>query len=189
MIDNKLHYDGKDSLGRRIIIDAADLGYGKRPWEIMAMRPGRKEIAVAKTDTKEDAERIYTDYVCRFTASYPIDPLICEPLTGKYAKLRDDLASAFAETLIVEETEDGGTCNVDSAVVKLPGWDRAKVKQAVQEANGTAFLWTQGRITFGWCISPRGGSGQANRRTRRAEAISEAMELRGYETSMYYQMD
>lgn len=186
---NQMHYDGKDSLGRRIIIDAADLGYGKHPIEVMAMRPGGKEIAVAKTDSAEDAERIYTDYVCRFTASSPIDPLICEPLTGKYAKLRDDLAAAFAETLPLEETEDGGTCNCDSAVVKLPGWNQAKVKQAVQEANGAEFLWKSGRTTFGWCISPRGGRGQANRRTRRAEAISEAMKLRGYETTMYYQMD
>lgn len=110
------------------------------------------------------------------------------PLAGKYAKLRDDLLAAYAETEHLEQTEDGGTCNFDAPVLHLDRWDGNKIKQAAKEAGGSAFKWTWGGSVMGWVFSPR-SSGQANRRSRRAEAISEALKAKGYNAGMYYAMD
>lgn len=109
-------------------------------------------------------------------------------LTGKYAKLRDDLLAAYAETEHLENTEDGGTCNFDAPTLDLPRWNAEKIKQAAKEAGGSAFKWTWGGCTMGWVFSPR-SSGQGNRRTRRAEAISAALKRRGYNAGMYCAMD
>lgn len=110
------------------------------------------------------------------------------PLTGKYAKLRDDLLFAYKETEHLEQTEDGGTCNFDAPVLRLPRWDAGKIKQAAQEAGGNVFKWTERGSVIGWVFSPR-SSGMGNRRTRRAEAIRDVLKRMGYDTGMYYQMD
>lgn len=115
-------------------------------------------------------------------------PNMRPPLTGKYAKLRDDLLAVYAETEYLENTEDGGTCNFDAPTLDLPRWNADKIKQAAKEAGGSAFKWTWGTVTMGWVFSPR-SSGQANRRTRRAEAISAALKRRGYNAGMYCAMD
>lgn len=109
-------------------------------------------------------------------------------LKGKYTKLRDDLLAVYLETEHIEQTEDGGTCNFDAPTLDLPRWSAEKIKQAVKEAGGSAWKWTWGNHVMGWVVSPR-SSGQANRRSRRAEAISTAMKARGYDAGMYYAMD
>lgn len=110
------------------------------------------------------------------------------PLTGKYAKLRDDIRAALEATEWAEQTEDGGTCNLDAPVLSLPRWNESLVKRAAAEAGGFAYKWRMGRMTMGWIISPR-SSGQANRRSRKAEAMREELEKRGYDAFMYYAMD
>lgn len=142
--------------------------------------------------TEDDVRR----ELCAYVIEQDYNPEICDfinarawlkagpRLAGKYAKLRDDLRAAFAETEELEQTEDGGTCNFDAPVVYLPRWRGKDVEQAAKEAGGGAWKWRGG----GYCISFR-GSGQGNRRTRRAEAIREALAARGYETAMYYAMD
>lgn len=184
MIDNKYHFEGKDKAGKPIIIDLADLsGYGD--YEIIAMRPkDGQEIEVSTAETLDEAIRDYENYIEKYALKDGEKP----PLTGKYAKLRDDLIAAYAETEHLEQTEDGGTCNFDAPVLHLERWNAAKIMQAAEEAGGHARRWTWGKTMMGWIFSTR-SSGQGSRRTRRAEAISEAMKAKGYDASMYYQAD
>ncbi len=46
-------------------------------------------------------------------------------LTGRYAKLRDDLIDAVAAGIAAEEKnpDDGGSMNFDSAAIRLPRWN------------------------------------------------------------------
>ena len=110
------------------------------------------------------------------------------PLTGKYAQLRDDLRAACELTAHLENTEDGGTCNFDAPTIHLPRWNSEKIKQAAREAGVGAFKWTWGSTTLGW-VFPVRSSGQANRRSRRAEAVSAELKRRGYDAGMYCAMD
>ncbi len=107
-----------------------------------------------------------------------------EPLTGKYAKLRKDIIDALLTTHDLEYTEDGGTCNFDSPVLILSRWNADKLQRAAEEAGARMWRWHNSS----WVLS-FGSTGQANRRTRRAEAIERELRNRGYETGMYYQMD
>ena len=182
MINNELHDEIK-YLGKRLIIDTADLGeYYNNRYETMAMYPGGKEVETIRSATLEEAERVHGLMLLKYLEQKDA------PLTGKYAQLRDDLIAAYNETEHLEDTEDGGTCNFDSPVLHLDRWSKEKVKQAAREAGGSAWQWTWGSRVMGWVVSPR-SSGQANRRTRRAEAIAKAMEAKGYSVGMYYQMD
>lgn len=110
------------------------------------------------------------------------------PLTGKYAKLAEDLKAAAAQGVKVAKiTEDGGTCNMDAVSIDLPGWRRAKVEQAAKAADVGCFvwnLWGSKRYVF-----PIGGVGQANARTAAAEAMRDGLRAAGYNVGMYYQMD
>ena len=183
MIDGKYHFEGNDkTYGKNIIIDAA---YDGARIEVMTLyaRTGA-EIECRRVDTVEQAAKIYAAMIARYAQRHGEEA----PLTGKYAKLRDDLLAAYAETDHLERTEDGGTCNFDAPVLELERWNAAKIEQAAKEAGGYARKWTYGSRTIGWIFSPN-SSGQGNRRTRRAEAISNAMSARGYSASMYYQMD
>ena len=70
-----------------------------------------------------------------------------KPLTGKYAKLRDDLIKAHAIALdAAAQVDDGGTCNLDAPSLLLPRWQSAKVKQACEEAS--SFYHTHNRFSY-----------------------------------------
>lgn len=110
-------------------------------------------------------------------------------LTGKYAKLRDDLISALAAGRAAEDAnpEDGGTCNFDSAALQLPYWNGAMVEQAAREAGTRCFVWALwGSKSFVFGPDTRA---QGNARSRNAEAMAEALKRMGYVATMYYQMD
>lgn len=109
------------------------------------------------------------------------------PLSGKYAKLAEDLRKA-AEVgrAAAALSDDGGTCNCDAATIRLSGWIQAKVEQAAREAGVHCFVWNLwGSKSFVFPIE----SGQGNARTAGAEAMSKHLESAGYEAGMYYQMD
>lgn len=83
-------------------------------------------------------------------------------------------------------SEDGGTCNFDTAVFPLKQVGRKRLA-AAEEASGVSCYvqrWFGQQCVF-VCI----GSGQANRRTRMAEAAAKALKARGLEATVYYQMD
>lgn len=106
-------------------------------------------------------------------------------LTGKYAKLRDDLIKAIeAGNKRANASDDGGTCNFDAPALKLPRWQIAKIKQAADEAGCGCFMWFSGVYVF-----PLRCGGQANKVTAAAEAAEKALENAGYSASVYYQAD
>lgn len=109
------------------------------------------------------------------------------PLSGKYAKLAEDLRKAAAAGYAAaERSDDGGSCNFDAASIRLNGWIRAKVEQAAREAGVGCFVWNLwGSKSYVFPLR----CGQGNARTAGAEAMSKHLKAAGYEASMYYQMD
>ena len=183
MINNTMH-DELTYRGSSIIIDTCDLGeHRNNRYETMALYKNTgMDLECVLSASLEDAQRVHALMLEKYKGQEE------KPLEGKYARLRDDLIAAYEATEYLEETEDGGTCNFDAPVLHLERWDAKKIKQAAKEAGGGAFKWTWGRTSMGWVFSTR-SSGQANRRTRRAEAIRDFLKERGYNTGMYYAMD
>ena len=169
----------ENSTGKRILIDAAEVG-GK--YEIMVMYTADgTEIESAYTKDVQEACKIHNDFV----AKYKVE----EKLTGKYQKLFEDVLAAMseAERVATENPEDGGTCNFDSPAVYLPKFNKKIVEKVFERAGTHSFEWKlfdKKMFVFG----TRTG-GQGNRRTRAAEAAYEVMKDRGYDATMYYQMD
>lgn len=110
-------------------------------------------------------------------------------LTGKYAQLRDDLILALTVGSAVEAAnpEDGGTCNFETLQLYLPRWKHKLVEQAAKEAGTRGFTTTAYGSKI-WLFPPN-TNGQANARTRNAEAMAKIMHQRGYDASVWYQMD
>jgi hypothetical protein len=103
-------------------------------------------------------------------------------------KLADALKRADKAALAVANTEDGGTCNFDTPLIKLPRWKTSEIKE-VSEKSGIEI----GDQLSGWHKGYRfvdtTKHGQANCRTRMAEAAYHSLEADGYDVCMYYQMD
>lgn len=110
------------------------------------------------------------------------------PLTGKYAKLSEDLRKAAeAGREVAKRTEDGGACNFDAATLYLKGWNRAKVEQAAKDAGVGCHLWNLwGSKSF---VFPIPGTGQGDARSAAAEAMEASLKDAGYTAGMYYQID
>ena len=84
--------------------------------------------------------------------------------------------------------EDDGTCNLDTAVLRLSH----RYKKRVEEAASAAGVEARPTHWIGACyfvIVPRILYGQANRRTRIAVAAGNALKAAGLEACVYYQMD
>ena len=123
---------------------------------------------------------------------YHKEPQQPKPLTGRYAKLRDDIITALAigraaEAQELQRNGDGGTCNFDSPALILPRWNAAKIQQAAKEAGTSAYKWTlYGSVR--WIIEPDSRC-QAEPRSVGAEAMRDVFAALGYDASMYYQAD
>ena len=109
-----------------------------------------------------------------------------KPLTGKYAKFRDDLRKVYKiGKAAAAQVEDGGTCNLDAPSLLLPLWQSAKVKQACKEAGGDYFRWGfSNRYVI--CLRL---PGQAYKRETAAEAMTKALADMGYDALTYCQID
>lgn len=170
----------ENKTGKRILIDAAEVEAGK--YEIMVLYTSDgTEIESTYTKDVEEACRIHDDFVKKYTVE--------EKLTGKYKKLYEDVLAAMseAERVATENPEDGGTCNFDSPAVYLPKFNKKIVEKVFERAGTHSFEWKLfGKKMF--VFGTRTG-GQGNRRTRAAEAAYEVMKDRGYDATVYYQMD
>lgn len=78
---------------------------------------------------------------------------------------------------------DGGTCNLDSPKLLGPKSINPAVEKILEEAGFSVFTDRQGAVIN------IGVGGQGHTRTKAAETFMKAMRERGYEMSMYYQMD
>lgn len=98
-----------------------------------------------------------------------------------------DTAIFFANKALVENPEDGGTCNFDAAMVKKEkGFTYDETIAVFKKCGLYAYKgsgWNKGWIIIG---TPYG---QANARTRWSEAFAKTLSFKGFETSMYYQCD
>lgn len=168
--------------GRRVILDTCELAANR--YETMLMYPDGQEITYRTASTETDALRDFEVIL----AAYPADkkPEAPKPLTGKYAKLRDDLIKARAIALDAAAlVEDGGTCNLDAPSLLLPRWQSAKVKQACEEAGGDYFRWGYSN-RYVICLRL---PGQAYKRETAAEAMTKALADMGYDALTYCAMD
>lgn len=185
MIDNKFHYEGDiyTDKGVRIpnaIIDTAIIcGH----YETMALKHG-KEYACVTVDSLEEAEKVFEDMIERFTVRNKPTKPIEKPLTGKYAKLRDDLIKAVEAGKKADYGEDGGTCNFDSPSLLLPRWQEKKIKQAAKEAGIGCFKWYGARYVFSTPTRAQG-----NRNCRVSEAMCKALTELNYDCVEYCQAD
>lgn len=164
---------------RPAIIDAAEIVPGL--YEVMAMYNNGAEIASRTTNSADKAARIFSE-MCR-------DLDVPALLTGKYAKLRDDIRAALNAGRAAEDAdpEDGGTCNFDAAAVKLPRWCSEKVIQAAKEAGTSCSKWSY--YGSGYYVINPDTRAQANARSRNAEAVTAALKAAGYDAFDYAQID
>lgn len=168
--------------GRPVILDASELAPGE--FEVMLMSKDGSEIQCQRVRNEIDARGAFR--FLRRTYRPDAEPVI---LTGKYAKLRDDLRQALEAGQAAEAAnpEDGGTCNFDAASLALPRWRQDLVKQAAKEAGTSCCTWElfgQRRYVF----NPN-TRGHGNARSRNAEAMTAALRRMGYDTFEYCQMD
>lgn len=167
--------------GKQILID-------------LAMFPDGSAFEVAVLDCRTSEEydiREFSQlgdaiaYYNRMLGEYPADQpktACLPPLTGKYARLRDDLRAAWENT--PNSAEDGGTCNMDCPVLYLPRWTRSKVEQAGKEAGIPVHFWRSGCYHIGVASACQGDA-----RTAKAEAMSAHLKAAGYDTSVWYCID
>ena len=169
--------------GRRVILDACELA--SNHYETILLYPNGHEITSRTARTEADAIADFDELL----TAYPADtkPAAPKPLTGKYAKLRDDLRKVYEiGKAAAAQVDDGGTCNFDAPSISLPRWQSAKVKQACKEAGCGCFEWK----SFGrrWVISFR-IAGQAYKRETAAEAMTKALAGMGYDALTYCAID
>lgn len=167
--------------GRKIIIDASYID--TETIEIMVMDADdiEGEYECKQTKYPEVAESIFRDMRYR----YEDQPH--KKLSGVYAKLRDDLKCAIEVARQNDTGDDGGTCNFDAPSIEGDRWRESMVKQAAKEAGTTVFKWKLWGCTR-WVFGVP-GDGQGNRRSRKAEAMTEALAAMGYEALMYCAAD
>lgn len=170
--------------GRRVILDACELS------------PGTYEVMLLTRSTGDgiDSATVYSEAEAlaafdRIRAAHRPDQEQPAPLTGKYAKLRDDLRAALAAGRAAEEAapSDGGASNFDSPALRLPRWSRSKVEQAAREAGSACFVWDlygSKRYVFRPYTRAQGIARSLN-----AEAATDALRRLGYEAFSYCQMD
>lgn len=169
--------------GRRVILDTCELAANR--YETMLLYPNGHEVTSRTARTEADAIADFNDLL----TAYPADtkPAAPKPLTGKYAKLRDDLRKVYElGKAAAAQVDDGGTCNFDAPSISLPRWQSAKVKQACKEAGCGCFEWK----SFGrrWVIRFR-IAGQAYKRETAAEAMTKALAGMGYDALTYCAID
>ena len=168
--------------GVHIIIDAAETAPDR--FEVAALRTGGGELAIIDAYSLDEARSVYNRLYGRYVT--PATKPEAKSLTGKYAKLRDDLRAAYKiGQEAAAQVEDTGTCNMDAPALRLTRWNKAKVEQACKEAGGGCFQWSYFK-RFVVCFPI---PGQAYKIETAAEAMTKALQKMGYDALTYCQMD
>ena len=152
----------------------------------MAMYSNGLDFDEYRTDNFNYATNAYYDMIKKYPQDKKEEKKP-KPLTGKYAKLRDDLRKAMKAGEEVNFGEDGGTCNHDAPSLTLPRWNSEKIKQAAEEAGTRVWVWSfYGNRRF---VVGLPHTGQANRRCRVSKAMCKSLESSGYDVLEYSSMD
>ena len=103
-------------------------------------------------------------------------------------QLTEIFKAARAAAMAQSNGDDGGTCNFDSATFEPRSirLSDAEILQAASAAGVHAHFgkWMKSNTCWVCC-----SQGQANRRTRMAEAFNSSLKASGIKACMYYQMD
>lgn len=102
-------------------------------------------------------------------------------------ELNNALINAVNAAAMLDNTEDGGTCNLDMVTlkIKIP----KKLTQYISVKLEKMLTRDWGRLWKGYYLVDIPLSGQGNRRTRMAEAACESLKAAGYNAMMFYQCD
>jgi hypothetical protein len=106
---------------------------------------------------------------------------------ARIAALTDALRAAkeAADQSERENSDDGGSCNMDTCVFyPTKGTRRTTVESASAAAGVSVDIKDHG----GWWVW-LGGGGQASLRTRRMEAAAKAIQAEGFDAYVWYQLD
>ena len=173
--------------GRRVILDTAELSPGKYETMLFRRSDGEEIDSSTATTEVEALEQYAAIRAAHLPDSERPEPVPVQ-LSGKYAKLRDDVRKAAQIGLeAASRVDDGGTCNMDSAALNLPRWKEALVEQACKEAGCGCFTWKPfGAKYFVICARI---PGQARKQEVAAEAMTAAFHEMGYDALTYCQMD
>lgn len=176
MINKQYHTERKYN-GKQIVIDVAEI-CGR--YEIAVLTKNGTELEMDTARTIQEAREIYNGYLKK----YPESPA---PLTGKYKQLSEDIRKAIkaGQAAEVGIDDNAGSSNLDSVIIRLPRWNREKIKQAVKEAGTVAICSEYSRGTLLDPIT----NGQGQRRTVNVRAMKKLLENAGYNVSIYYCMD
>ena len=104
-------------------------------------------------------------------------------LTGKYAKLRDDLRDASLVGLQAAlTTRDGIASNSDSVAIDLPRWNSELVELAATQAGCIASKRDARHLHY-FVFTALNIPGQGFQRTKGAKAMAKALEIKGYDSA------
>ena len=107
-------------------------------------------------------------------------------MANDYEKLTEDLIKARLAAEKAAEGEDGGTANLDTMTISLPGARENKIIEAVEKAglSCSKIDWLGPR----YFIYPT-KCGQGNSRYRAVQAMAKVMKEASWDVLVYYQMD
>lgn len=101
----------------------------------------------------------------------------------KVLQLAVALRAALDAANAIPVEDMGGSCNLDSPIVKLPRWRREDVQSAAEIAGVYTSKWRRGFAFGGY------DSFQADNRMVKAEAFVRVMCEHGYDAYVHYAMD
>lgn len=102
-------------------------------------------------------------------------------------ELNQALLNAVNTAAMLDDTEDGGTCNFDSVTLKISIPAKLAAQAWVKLEKMLVRNW--GQLWRGYYMVDIPLSGQGSRRTRMAEAACNALKSAGYDAQMFYQCD
>ena len=108
-----------------------------------------------------------------------------EAITTKkqMAALEAAIKTAASKAAALANTEDGGTCNMDTCIIRI------KIPKRLREQSSLRLMPCSGFWRGYYFVHDIPSNGCGNRNTRQAEAASKSLCEAGYHSSVYYQID
>lgn len=103
--------------------------------------------------------------------------------TNTFDKLERALMNADKAAMQFANSEDFGTCNFDTPVIRIKATEKQMASLDYKVIKVDEKGWRDCWFVFLPLM------GQANRRTRMAEAAARSLIADGFEAGVYYQMD
>jgi hypothetical protein len=135
---------------------------------------------------------IITEYTKELQENKHLTDIIMESkmnvISEKVQKLIDDIKRAQTIVKNNQPDSDGGTCNVDSVVIKLHRWKQSDV-DIVNLRTGARISEPLSGFWKGYRFIDVGAKGQAEMRTKMCEIGKKVLQDCDQTVAIYYQMD